>query len=127
MGIGGDDSRSSAATKERSASCIAVTELRTPATPQPGGEIANLKDCASPATMKVSQAAWLDGDGLAGACWWQGGWLGGLKHLIIHCALDTAVEAASIARKSAPTLMRSFFHYITHPHTQKLALGTACR
>jgi hypothetical protein len=39
----------------------------------------------------------------------------------MHCALDTAVEAASIARKSAATLM-SFFHYITHPHTQKLSL-----
>ena len=77
--------------------------------------------------MKESQAAWLDGDGFAGACWWQGGRLGDSKHLTMHCALDTAVEAASIARKSAATLMRSFFHYITHPHTQKLALDTACR
>ena len=47
--------------------------------------------------------------------------------MTIHCALDTEVEAASIARKSAATLMRSFFYYITHPHTQKLALDTTYR
>jgi hypothetical protein len=33
-----------------------------------GGEIANLKDRASPATRKESQAGWLDGDGFIGAC-----------------------------------------------------------
>lgn len=126
--MGSDNSRSSAAPKERAGSSDAVTEARTRLVgPQLGGEIANLEARDSPATMKESQAAWLDGDGFAGACRWHGGGLGDSKHLTIHCALDTAVEAANIARKSAATLMRSFFHYITHPLTQKLALDTACR
>ena len=41
----------------------------------------------------------------------------------MHRALDTAVEAAKHREKKRATLMRSFFHYITHPHTQKLRLG----
>ena len=53
--------------------------------------------------------------------------MGDSKHLTKHRALDTAVEAASIARKSATTLMRSFFQYITHRRAEKLALASAGR
>jgi hypothetical protein len=59
--------------------------------------------------MKESHAAWLGGDDLEGSCRWQGGLLGDSKHLTTHCALDTVVKAARSARKSATTLMRSFF------------------
>jgi hypothetical protein len=92
-----------------------------------GGEIASLEDRASPVTMRESQAAWVAGDGLDGECWWQGGAPGDSKHFTKHCALDTAVEAAQITRKSTTPLMTSFFHYITPPARNELALNPACR
>jgi hypothetical protein len=124
-GMGADNSRNSAVPKRSAGG--GVTNVRSPViTPGLGGEIANLKDRASPATIRESQAAWLGGDGFDGACWWQGGLPGDSKHLTKHCALDIAVEAASIARKSTSTLMRSFFQYITHSRAEKLALDCLC-
>jgi hypothetical protein len=68
-GMGGDNSRSSAAPNECVDGCGAVTETRAPVNaPWLGSEIAYLKDRASPATMMESQAAGLDGDGRDGAC-----------------------------------------------------------
>jgi hypothetical protein len=125
-GMGGDNSRNPAVPK-RSAGGGSVANVRSPViTPGLGGEIANLKDRASPATMRESQVAWLGGDGFDGACWWQGGLPGDSKHLTRHCALDIAVEAASITRKSTSTLMSNFFQYITHSPAEKLALDCLC-
>lgn len=108
----GGDSQGSAALLDQIAGSVGDARLRRPAVkPGTNGEIASRGDNASPATIRESQSDCFVGDCFAGVCPWQGEWLDGSKHLTTHCALDTTVETASIARKSADTLMSLLLVY----------------